>query len=96
MKYLYLVLAAGCLALSPALADTAYPHAQSKSQAERTYLSSFWGKAQVSQAFIEVFFDSTATLGVNDASADVGSANISSNEIKGAANHQYVATVKVK
>jgi hypothetical protein len=95
MKYLYLLLLAACMAFLPAHADTAYPHAQSKSQAEGQYLSAFWGKAQVSQTFIEVFYDATATLAVVDSGAGMGSVNVSGNDITVSANHRSVATVKV-
>ena len=82
MKYVYLLLAAGCLAFTPAQADTAYPHSQAKRQAQGRYLSDFWKDAQVSQAVVDVFYDSGKTLDVDKSDASVGFPNVKAMPLK--------------
>jgi hypothetical protein len=95
MKYLNLLLAVGCLAFSPAHADTVTSYAQTKSQAQGRYLSAFWEQAQLSQAVVDVFSDSAKTLVIDESGAAVGFSRVSRNVVKEFVNHQIVVNAKL-
>jgi hypothetical protein len=62
MRTICFVLAASCLVFQSAHANSAYPLAYQKSQAESRYLSAFWHAAQIDQAFVRAFYDATPKL----------------------------------
>jgi len=95
MKYIYLLITVGCFAFSPVNAESAYPYAQSKSQTQGRYLSAFWKEAQLSQAFVDVFYDSSNALPIDVPAAALGFSNVIGEIIKDSLERQVVDTQKV-
>ncbi len=62
MKNLYFLVVVGCMVLSQAHADNAYPFARAKGPNEGRALSTFWEKSQTRHAFVDAFSEPKMTL----------------------------------